>query len=145
LCSHFHYSSSCVWVPILWTRLALHSGAHLENLPCIAFGYPSCELTLCCIWVPNLGEAVLKNLPPRQNWFLSILWLVFLPCAPLCGCFCYSSSCVWVPILWTSLELCLGTQFAKSFVSSFFLVLPCVVVFVWLHNLSSYITILYIL
>jgi hypothetical protein len=42
----------------------------------------------------NLGEAVLKNLPPSQNRFLSILRLIFFPSAPLCGRFCYDSSCV---------------------------------------------------
>jgi hypothetical protein len=46
---------------------------------------------------PNLGEAVLKNLPPSQSWLLSILQLVFLPSAPLCGRFCYDSS--WVSLL----------------------------------------------
>jgi hypothetical protein len=95
LCGHFHYGSSCVWAPILRTGLELCLGTHLANLPWVAFGRPYCKLTLgCvwaptlhCVWVPNLGEAILKNLPPSQNWFLSILWLVFLPSAPLCGRF----------------------------------------------------------
>jgi hypothetical protein len=103
----------CIWVPLLPTCLALplvaqpwpgsscfslrlfvHLGAHVAKSPCIAFGHPSCELTLRCIRAPNLSEVVLKNLPPSQNWFLSILRLVFLPSAPLCGRFRYGSSCV---------------------------------------------------
>jgi hypothetical protein len=103
----------CIWVPLLPTRLALplvaqpwpgsscvslrlfvHLGAHVAKSPCVAFGRPSCELTLRCVRAPNLGEAVLKNLPPSQNWFLSVLRLVFLPSAPLCGRFRYGSSCV---------------------------------------------------
>jgi hypothetical protein len=103
----------CIWVPLLPTRLALplvaqpwpgsscvslrlfvRLGAHVAKSPCVAFGRPSCELTLRCVRAPNLGEAVLKNLPPSQNWFLSVLRLVFFPSAPLCGRFCYGSSCV---------------------------------------------------
>jgi hypothetical protein len=88
-------------------------------LPCVVvfvttlrvFGCPSCLLALRCVWLPllpisltcpwspNLGHAVLKNLPPSQNWYLSVLRLVFFPSAPLCGHFCYGSSCVWGPIL----------------------------------------------
>jgi hypothetical protein len=103
----------CIWVPLLPTRLALplvalpwpgsscvslwlfvRLGAHVAKSPCIAFGCPSCKLTLRCIQAPNLGEVVLKNLPPSQNRFLSVLRLVFLPSSPLCGHFCYESSCV---------------------------------------------------
>jgi hypothetical protein len=103
----------CIWVPLLPTRLALplvaqpwpgsscvslrlfvRLGAHVAKSPCVAFGRPSCELTLRCVRAPNLGEVVLKNLPPSQNWFLSVLRLVFLPSAPLCGRFRYGSSCV---------------------------------------------------
>jgi hypothetical protein len=91
----------CIWVPLFPTRLALPLvpqpwpgswcvslwffvllGAHVANSPCVVFGRPSCELTLHCVRAPNLGEVVLKNLPPSQNWFLSILRLVFLPSAP---------------------------------------------------------------
>jgi hypothetical protein len=81
--------SSCVSL-----RLFVHLGTHVANLPCIAFGCPSCELALRCIRVPDLSEAVLKNLPPRKNWFLSVLRLVFSPSAPLCGRFHYNSSCI---------------------------------------------------
>jgi hypothetical protein len=133
-------------------------GAHLANLPCIAFGCPSCQVALPCPWSPNLGQAVLKNLPRSQNWFLSILQLIFLPSAPLCGRFRYGSSCVWAPILPTCLALLLVHPSCQLFAlplvtqpwlgrikkstsktkigsypsssSSFFLVLPCVVVFV---------------
>jgi len=91
----------CGWVPLLPTRLAeplvaqpwpgsscvslwlfVRLGAHVAKSPCVAFGRPSCELALRCVRVPNLGEAVLKNLPPGQNWFLSVLRLVFFPSAP---------------------------------------------------------------
>jgi len=41
---------------------------------------------------PNLGESVLKSLPPSQNLFLSILQLFFFPSAPLCWRF----HCGWV-------------------------------------------------
>jgi hypothetical protein len=138
----------CIWVLLLPTRLALpmlfvHFVTALR-----AFGHPCCELTLhcvrrpCCelalrcVRVPNLGEAVLKNLPPSQNWFLSILRLVFLPSAPLCGhfrygsscvslqlivhfvmvvrAFRYASSCIWAPILPTGLALHLGAPLSNS-------------------------------
>ena len=91
----------CVWVPLLPTRLALplvaqpwpssscvslrlfvRLGAHVAKSPCVAFGRPSCELALRRVRAPNLGEAVLKNLPPSKNWFLSVLRLVFFPSAP---------------------------------------------------------------
>jgi hypothetical protein len=91
----------CIWVPLFPTPLALPLvaqpwpgswcvslrlfvllGTHVANSPCTVFGRPSCELTLRFIRVPNLGEDVLKNPPPIQNWFLSILRLLFLPSAP---------------------------------------------------------------
>jgi hypothetical protein len=138
----FRYGRSCI--PL---RLFVCLGAHLANWPCIEFGCPSCQLTLpyvafgctsCelafrCIRAPNLGEAVLKNLPPSQNWFLSILWLIFLPSAPFVWSFLlrlfvhfltavrafrYSSSCVWAPILPTSLALHLDAPLANSLLSS---------------------------
>jgi hypothetical protein len=97
-----------VWAPILRTRLALHLGAQLADMPCVALGHPTCGRAyvpyvcvadvhwgaalayvpcvalgrptcgraLRCIGATNLGEAVLKSLPPSQNLFLSILWLV---------------------------------------------------------------------
>jgi hypothetical protein len=103
----------CIWVPLLPTHLALplvtqpwpgsscvslrlfmRLGAHVAKSPCIAFGRPSCKLTLRSVRAPNLGEVVLKNLPPSQNCFLSVFHLVFFPSAPLCGHFRYGSSCV---------------------------------------------------
>jgi hypothetical protein len=101
-----------VWVPLLPTRLALPLvaqpwpvsscvllrlfvclGAHVEKLPCVALGHPSFELALRCVRAPNPGEGVLKNLPPSQNWFLSVICLIFLPSAHLRDRFRYSSSC----------------------------------------------------
>jgi hypothetical protein len=138
----------CIWVPLLPTRLAeplviqpwpssscvslrlfVRLGAHVAKSPCIAFGRQSCEIALRCVRVPNLGEAVLKNLPPSQNWFLSVLRLVFFPSAPFVWSFSlrlfvhfvtavrafrYGSSCVWAPILPTGLALHLGAPLANS-------------------------------
>jgi hypothetical protein len=67
----------CVGARNLWTCLALHWGAELADVPCVVFGRPSFGRTLRCVRVPNLGEAVLKSVPPSQNLFLSILQLVF--------------------------------------------------------------------
>jgi hypothetical protein len=88
----FRYGSSCVWAPTLPTGLSLRLGAPLANSPCLAlgcqtlakllvrfitalhaYGHPCCKLALRCIRAPNLGEAILKNIPPSQNWFLSII------------------------------------------------------------------------
>jgi hypothetical protein len=96
----FRYGSSRFRAPMLRTRLALRLGAHLANSPCVAFGRPSCELALRCVRAPNLGEDVLKNLTPSQNWFSSVLRLLFLPSAPFVWsffvtalrAFCYGSS-----------------------------------------------------
>jgi hypothetical protein len=52
-------------------------GAHLADVPCVALGCPTCGCALCYVGAPNLGEAVLKSLPPSQNLFLSILQLFF--------------------------------------------------------------------
>jgi hypothetical protein len=52
-------------------------GAQLADVPCIALGQPTCGRALRCVGATNLGEAVLKSLPPSQNLFLSILQLVF--------------------------------------------------------------------
>jgi hypothetical protein len=68
---------TCVGEPNLRTCLALRWGARLADVPCVAFGRPSCGRALRCVGAPNLGEAVLKSLPPSQNLFLSILQLVF--------------------------------------------------------------------
>jgi hypothetical protein len=61
----------------LRTFLALRWGAQLAGKPCVVFGRPSCGRALRCVGAPNLGEVVLKSLPPSQNLFLSILQLVF--------------------------------------------------------------------
>ena len=55
----------------------VRSGTQLADVPCVALGRPTCELALRYVGAPNLGEAVLKSLPPSQNLFLSILQLVF--------------------------------------------------------------------
>jgi hypothetical protein len=67
---------TCVGAPNLRPCLALRWGAQLEDVPCVAFGRPSCGRALRCVRAPNLGEAVLKSLPPSQNLFLSILPLL---------------------------------------------------------------------
>jgi hypothetical protein len=112
-----------------WPCIAFGCPSCQLALPCLPFGCPSCELTLHCVRAPNLGEAVLKTLPPRQNWFLSVLRLIFLPSAPFVWSFSlqlfvrfvmairvnrYGSSCVWSPILPTGLALHLGAPLANS-------------------------------
>jgi hypothetical protein len=67
----------CVGALNLRTCLALRWGAQLADVPCVAFGRPSCGRALRCVGAPNLGEALLNSLPPSQNFFLSILQLVF--------------------------------------------------------------------
>jgi hypothetical protein len=52
-------------------------GAQLVDVPCVALGRPTYGRALRCVWATNLGEAVLKSLPPSQNLFLSILHLIF--------------------------------------------------------------------
>ena len=85
----------CVGAPNLRTCLALCWGAQVADVPCVAFMCPSCGCALRCVGVPNLGEVVLKSLPPSKNLFLSILQLVFYPSAPLCGRFrCRSVFCL---------------------------------------------------
>jgi hypothetical protein len=56
----------------------VHWSAQLAGraLRCV-LGRPTCGRALRCVGAPNLGEAVLKSLPPSQNLFLSILQLVF--------------------------------------------------------------------
>src|ERR1700678_1310790 len=73
---------TCVGTPNLRTCLAfaLRTCIGAPNLrTCLAFalGRPTCGRALFCVGVPNLGEAILKSLPPSQNLFLSILQLVF--------------------------------------------------------------------
>jgi hypothetical protein len=60
----------------------VRSGTQPADVPCVALGRPTCGRALRYVGVPNLGEAVLKRLPPSQNLFLSILKLVFFPSAP---------------------------------------------------------------
>jgi hypothetical protein len=80
-----------VWAPILRTRLALRLAAQLADVPCVALRRTSCRRAdvpcvmdvscVCvadmrCVGATNLGEAVLKSLPPSKNLFLSIIHLV---------------------------------------------------------------------
>jgi hypothetical protein len=55
----------------------VRSGTQLPDVPCVALGRPTCGRALRCVGAPNLGEPVLKSLPPGQNLFLSILQLIF--------------------------------------------------------------------
>jgi hypothetical protein len=68
---------TCVGVPNLRTCLALRWVAQLANVPCVAFGRPSCGRASRFVGAPNLGEVVLKSLPPSKNLILSLLHLVF--------------------------------------------------------------------
>jgi hypothetical protein len=60
-----------MWVTLFPTRLALC----LVSLPHFRYdsscGCPSCQLTLCCIWVPSLAWSILKKLSRRQKFSLS--------------------------------------------------------------------------
>jgi hypothetical protein len=73
-----------VWAPILRTRLALHLGAHLADVPCVALGRPTCgcDLRLCC------GRALGR---------------------PTCGLVLH---CIGAPNLWTCLALRWGAHLA---------------------------------
>jgi hypothetical protein len=71
-----HPSCGRVDVPCICVA-DVHWGAQLVDVPCVALGCPTCERALRCIGAPNLGEAVLKSLPPSQNLFLSIVQLIF--------------------------------------------------------------------
>jgi hypothetical protein len=109
LCGHFCYNSSSVWAPLLPACVALRLGALLSSLPYIVFGRPSFQIAFPFPWSPNLGQAILKKLSRSQNCFLSVIQLVFLPSAPLCGRFCYDSSCGWESFLPNRLAFRLGT------------------------------------
>jgi hypothetical protein len=73
----------CVDVFVAYRVLRL--GTHLADVHCVAclalrLGARcgrACGRAFRCVAVPNLGEAILKSLPPSQNLFLSILHLVF--------------------------------------------------------------------
>jgi hypothetical protein len=45
-------------------------GAQLEDVPFLALGRPSYRRALRCVGATNLGEAILKILPPSQNLFI---------------------------------------------------------------------------
>ena len=55
---------TCIGATNLRMCLALHWGTQLALVSRVAFGCPSCGRALHCIGAPNLGEAVLKSLPP---------------------------------------------------------------------------------
>jgi hypothetical protein len=39
-------------------------GAHLADVPCVALGRPTCRHVFRCVGAANLGQAILKGLPP---------------------------------------------------------------------------------
>jgi hypothetical protein len=147
-CSSCQLALPCPCCLCVSLRLFVRLGTHVANSSCIMFGLPCCELALRCVWVPNLGEAVLKNLPPSQNWFLSVRQLVFFPSAPFVWsfslwlfihfvtshhAFCYGCSCISLRFF-----VRLGSHLANwpciAFgCPSFQLVLPCP----WLPNLGQ--------
>jgi hypothetical protein len=55
----------------------VRSGTQLPDVPFVALGRPTCGRALLCVGAPNLGEVVLKHLHPSQNFFLSIIQLIF--------------------------------------------------------------------
>jgi hypothetical protein len=116
----------CVWATILRTclslrlapnfrtygRACLRWGAQLADVPCVAFGCPSCGRALRCVGAPNLGEAVLKvylqakicSYPSSSSSFSLVL-----PCVDV---FVADEFFVWATILRTRLALRLGAQLA---------------------------------
>jgi hypothetical protein len=52
---------TCVRAPNLWMCLVR---AQLADVSRVAFGRPSSGRALRCVGAPNLGEAILKSLPP---------------------------------------------------------------------------------
>jgi hypothetical protein len=112
-----------LWVPLFPTCLAFPLGTLFHyNSSC---GLPSCELTLCCVWVPSLVQIILKKLSQSQNFSLSDIWLVFLPSAPLCGPFhafhmggrtsCQLSlCCIWALYLVFVMFPLVGTPLSNS-------------------------------
>jgi hypothetical protein len=116
---------TCVGAPNLRTCLALRWGAQLADVPCVAFGRPSCGRALRCVGAPNLGEAVLKKSTSKPKFVLihpparlsaecSLVWTFSLRMSfsfgrPSCE---LALRCVWVPILRTCLALRWGAQLA---------------------------------
>jgi hypothetical protein len=117
-------------------------------------GAPLLQLTLHCVWVPCLlfitiphvvplfptrlalplgaqpCPGLLKKVKSKPKLLLIQHLLVFFPSAPLCGRFCYDSSCGWAHLFPTRLALRLGTlphfHYDSSCGSpSFQLALPC--------------------
>jgi hypothetical protein len=79
---------------------------------CVAFGCPSCGCAFRCIGAPNLGGAVLKSLPPSQNFSYpssNSSFSLVLPCVDV-FVFVADEFCVWAPIMRTCLALHWGAQ-----------------------------------
>jgi hypothetical protein len=103
---------TCVGAPNLRTCLALRWGTQLADVPHVAFGRPSCGRALRCFGAPNLGEAVLKSLPPSQICSYPSSGSSFSLVLPCVDVFVADEFCVWATILRTCLALRWGAQLA---------------------------------
>jgi hypothetical protein len=104
----------CVAAPNLRTCHALRWGAQLADVHCVAFRSPSCGRALRFVGVPNLGEAVLKRLPPTKICSYpssSSSFSLVLPCVDV---FVADRLFIWVPILRTLLALRLVAHLADA-------------------------------
>ena len=95
----------CVGAPNLRTCLAgVRWGAQLADVPCVAFGRPTCGRALRCVWAPNLRTCLALRLGAQ---------LADVPCVafgrPTCG---RALRSVGAPNLRTCLALCWGAQLA---------------------------------
>jgi hypothetical protein len=90
----------------------LRWGAQLADVPCVALGRPTCGRALRCFGAPNLGEAVLKSLPPSQICSYPSSGSSFSLVLPCVDVFVADEFCVWATILRTCLSLRWGAQLA---------------------------------
>ena len=68
-----------VWAPILRTRLVLHLGAQLADVPCVTLGRPTWERALrlrcgCALGRPTCGRALHSVGAPNLRVCLALRW-----------------------------------------------------------------------
>jgi hypothetical protein len=145
---HFCYVSSfgrpscqlvlpCLWAPYLVFVTITHVGDPLANSSCLVFGNPTLFLLQLLMWAPLLQTHLalrlgphpfsghLENINSKPNFSLFIIWLIFLPSAPLSSPFCafhvgghtsfqLSLCCVWALCLIFVMFPLVGTPLANS-------------------------------